>query len=582
MQNIFVSYRREDSSDVTGRIFDHLRTAFGEEHLFKDVDSIPLGTDFREVISAAVQKCDVLLVVIGEKWLEVKDETGGRRIDNPDDYVRLEISSALDRNIPVIPVLVGRATIPTQESLPAPLQRLAFRNALYVRPDPDFHNDIERLRRDLGRFLKLPDPAKKRESRTQRMVMITTAAVVGVIVLAAIFLALRPPPSISGDTVNTMTVTNVAIILQEYEKYQGKPLLDNQLKEQIDRAVATAREGKHRESVQLLEKISEKVPVPAVFTNLGIEYAKLNDPDAARSAFAKAMDKDPGYEAARVNRALLENSLTKAADTSSSGATTQAGGAMTKAISFEKSPASAMVIDRLEGHAGAIEQIHVVEGGTKLGGMYNIKYSLTADTPTLVDPGTYDVLFKTAGGGTFVVAEGIAVKDGERTRINPNPMLGSIRVDPLTRNGFPAIKQVSVFEAGTTGYRLILQRTDKLGVALPIVPGRYDIRAETTDGSEFVLIEGVEVKARQVAHVQTDSEVAAFVVHDPKMSGVQVEAIYVLRAGGNEIIAQTQKFDHPMMVPPDGSYDIAIKQPGGLARLKTKVTAKRGELTEIP
>ena len=315
MQNIFVSYRREDSSDVTGRIFDHLRTAFGEEHLFKDVDSIPLGTDFREVISAAVQQCDVLLVVIGEKWLDVKDEAGGRRIDDPDDYVRLEISSALDRNIPVIPVLVGRATIPTQESLPAPLQRLAFRNALYVRPDPDFHNDIERLRRDLGRFLKLPDPAKKHESRTQRTVMIATAAVVGVIVLAVIVLTLRPPQSISGDTVNTMTVTNVAIILEEYEKYQGKPLLDDQLKQQIDRAVAAAREGNHRESVQLLEKISERVPVPAVFTNLGVEYAKLNDPDAARSAFAKAMDKDPSYEAARVNQALLENSLTKPADT---------------------------------------------------------------------------------------------------------------------------------------------------------------------------------------------------------------------------------------------------------------------------
>ena len=574
MQNIFVSYRREDSSDVTGRIFDHLKTAFGEEHLFKDVDSIPLGTDFREVISAAVQRCDVLLVVIGERWLEVKDDEGRRRIDDPDDYVRLEISSALDRKIPVIPVLVGRATIPTQESLPAPLQRLAFRNALFVRPDPDFRNDIERLRRDVGRFLKLPDPTKKHEARRQRLVMFTTAALVGVVVLAAIFQALRPPPSISGDTVNTMTITNVAIILEEYEKYHGKPLMDDQLREQIDRAVAAAREGKHRESIQLLENLSEKVPVPAVFTNLGVEYAKLNDLDAARTAFARAMDKDPGYEAARVNRELLENSLTQVAATSSGGATSQA-------VSFEKSPASAMLMERLEGHADAIEQIHVVEGGTKLGGIYTIKYSLTPDTPTLVDPGTYDVLFKTAGGGTFVVAAGIAVKDGQRTRINPNPMLGSIRVEPLTRRGFPAIKQVSVFEAGTKGYRLVLQRTDKLGVPLPIVPGRYDIQGETTEGNEFVLTEGVEVKARQVAHVQTDSEVAAFVVHDPKMSGVQVEAIYVLRAGGNQIVAETEKFGYPMMVPPDDSYDIAIKQPGGLARIKTNITAKRGELTEI-
>ena len=340
MQNIFVSYRREDSSDVTGRIFDHLRAAFGEQHLFKDVDSIPLGTDFREVISDAIQRCDVLVVVIGEKWLEARNEAGGRRIDDPDDYVRLEISSALDRNIPVIPVLVGGATIPTQESLPAPLQRLAFRNALYVRPDPDFHNDTERLCRDLRRFLKLPDPTKKHESRWRPV----TIAIAGVVVLVAVIVivrTLRPPQSISGDTVSTMTVNNVAIILEEYEKYQGKPLLDSQLKEQIDQAVAAATEGRHRESIQLLEKVAAKAPVPAIFTNIGVEYSKLNDVDEARTAFAKALDKDPSYEPARVNRERLEQSIKKVEKTSSDSPTTEA-------ISFEKSAVPAMLIEKLD------------------------------------------------------------------------------------------------------------------------------------------------------------------------------------------------------------------------------------------
>ena len=173
------------------------------------------------------------------------------------------------------------------------------------------------------------------------------------------------------------------------------------------------------------------------------------------------------------------------------------------------------------------------------------------------------------------------MKDGQRARINPNPLLGSILVEPLTRQGFPAIKEVLVFEAGTKGSRLVFQRTDKLGVTLPIIPGRYDLQGETTDGQEFVLMKDVQVKARQVARIQTDSEVAAFVVQDPKISGVQVEAIYVLRAGANEIIAETKQFGQPMMVPPDESYDIALKQTGGLARIRTKVTAKRGELTEI-
>ncbi len=574
MPNIFVSYRREDSSDVTGRIFDHLRTAFGEPHLFKDVDSIPLGTDFREVISDAIQRCDVLVVVIGEKWLEVKDEAGARRIDDPDDYVRLEITSALDRNIPVIPVLVGGATIPTQESLPAPLQRLAFRNALHVRPDPDFHNDTERLSRALSRFLKVPDPTKKHESRWRVPLMIATAGVIVLVALAVIFQTLRPAQPISGDTVNTMTVNNVAIILKEYEKYQGKPLLDDELKEQIDRAVAAAAEGNHRESIQLLERIAAKAPVPAIFTNLGVEYTKLNDVDRARTAFAKAIDKDPSYQPARVNREILESSLKKAEQTSSDSTATQA-------ISFEKSPVAAMLVEKLEGHGDALKEIHLVEGGTKLGGMYTIRYALTPGSPTLVDPGTYDVLFKTTGGGTFVLARSIDVKPGQRARINPNAIVGSILVEPLTRSGFPAIKELVVFEAETEGFRLILQQTDKLGLPLPIVPGRYDIQGVTADGNEFVLVKDVQVQARQVARIQTDSEVAAFVVHDPQISGAEIEAIYVLRAGGDEIIAQTKEFGHPMMVPPDDSYDIAIKQPGGLARIKTKVTAKRGEVTEI-
>ena len=359
-----------------------------------------------------------------------------------------------------------------------------------------------------------------------------------------------------------MTVINVAIILEEYEKYQGKPLLDNELKGQIDRAVAAATEGKHRESIQLLEKIAAKAPVPAIFTNLGVEYAKLNDVDGARTAFAKAIDKDPRYEPARVNRELLEKSLKKAEETSSDSTTTQA-------ISFEKSPVPAILIDKLEGHGDALKEIHVVEGWDEAGRHVHASgTSLTPDSPTLVDPGTYDVLFKTTGGGTFVVARGIEVKDGKRARINPNPMLGSILVEPLTLKGFPAIKELFVFEAGTKGFRLVFQRTDKLGVPLPIIPGRYDIQGKTTDGNEFVLMKDVQVKARQVARIQTDREVAAFVVHDPKIGGVQVEAIYVLRAGGNEIIAKTKQFGQPMMVPPDDSYDIAIKQPGGLATIQ--------------
>lgn len=145
MSKIFISYRRSDSSDVTGRIFDRLSENFGAGNVFKDVDSIPFGVDFREVIQDAVSKCDVLIAIIGDDWLSETDENGNRRIDNKEDYVNIEISSALSRGIPVIPALVEGATTPAANDLPDNLSSLAFRNAAKIRPDPDFHNDIERL-----------------------------------------------------------------------------------------------------------------------------------------------------------------------------------------------------------------------------------------------------------------------------------------------------------------------------------------------------------------------------------------------------------------------------------------------------
>lgn len=145
MSKIFISYRRDDSKDVVGRIFDHLARHFDADNLFKDVDSIPLGKDFREVIENSVQSCDVVLAVIGNKWLQLTDNTGTRRIDNPDDLVRIEIEAGLKRGIPVIPVFVSDTQIPHEEQLPESLKKLAFQNGLRVRPDPDFTHDVNKL-----------------------------------------------------------------------------------------------------------------------------------------------------------------------------------------------------------------------------------------------------------------------------------------------------------------------------------------------------------------------------------------------------------------------------------------------------
>jgi formylglycine-generating enzyme required for sulfatase activity len=143
MARIFLSYRRDDSSGHAGRLYDRLGQHFGRDNLFMDVDTIALGLDFVEAIQDAVGSCDVLLAVIGRQWLTSTDSQGRRRLDNPEDFVRLEILTALERRIPVIPVLVGGASMPRSTELPDMLPSFARRQALVV--GDRFHPDVNRL-----------------------------------------------------------------------------------------------------------------------------------------------------------------------------------------------------------------------------------------------------------------------------------------------------------------------------------------------------------------------------------------------------------------------------------------------------
>ena len=147
---IFLSYRREDSSGYTGRMFDHLARHFDPGQVFMDIDSIDPGVDFTEVVDRAVARSAVIVAVIGRSWLSATDERGGRRLDDPTDYVRRELSIALFRGARVIPVLVQGAQMPTVEQLPEPLQPLAHRNALEL-SDTRWTFDVEVLTRALDR-----------------------------------------------------------------------------------------------------------------------------------------------------------------------------------------------------------------------------------------------------------------------------------------------------------------------------------------------------------------------------------------------------------------------------------------------
>ncbi len=231
---VFISYRRQETAYAAGWLFDRLVDRFGRGQIFKDVDSIELGDDFVEVLSAAVGSCDVLLALIGDQWLTIADAQGRPRLDDPNDFVRLEIEAALTRNVRVIPILVEGARMPLADKLPGSLSKLTRRQALELSPSR-FASDTNRLLDVLERTLaevrpqppvtepvvasgadepsaeasgapsgELAGSARARVSGTRRLVL--TAAAAGAVVVAAgvtaalILLPNESPGTGSGGT----------------------------------------------------------------------------------------------------------------------------------------------------------------------------------------------------------------------------------------------------------------------------------------------------------------------------------------------------------------------------------------------
>jgi TIR domain/Bacterial SH3 domain len=144
MARIFISYRRSDSTAVTARIYQQFVARFGKANVFKDVNNIPIGKDFRAVIESELINRDLMLVIIGPNWLDTRDNQGNRRLDNPQDFVRIEVELGL-RHVKVIPVLVNGAHMPNEAQLPLRLVQLAFLNAAVIHDGAEFENDVETL-----------------------------------------------------------------------------------------------------------------------------------------------------------------------------------------------------------------------------------------------------------------------------------------------------------------------------------------------------------------------------------------------------------------------------------------------------
>jgi hypothetical protein len=198
---VFINYRRQETGYAAIPLFDRLADRYGRGQIFKDIDSIRLGDDFVKEITTAVGSCDVLLALIGEQWLTITDEHGRARLDNPQDFVRLELEAALTRDVRVIPILVAGARMPNADQLPPSLAKLVHRQALDLSPS-HFDSDISRLLKVLDSILTKPRLRDRGLRQLSRRQLFFGAAVtsVALIVGIAIWLAHSSPGNRPGST----------------------------------------------------------------------------------------------------------------------------------------------------------------------------------------------------------------------------------------------------------------------------------------------------------------------------------------------------------------------------------------------
>lgn len=195
MTSIFINYRRDDTSGYSGRIHERLASVFGSDSVFMDLDDIHPGANFVRAIDESLIRCDVMIVLIGKRWLEARDASGRRRLDDPDDFVQLEIAKALERNVRLIPVLLNNASMPSEKELPAALGRLASIQAIEL--------SDERWDYDLSQLVSAIKGTKPHASGSQKRwigVGVAIALLIGA-AWALMSWGSSPPPDFAGEWV---------------------------------------------------------------------------------------------------------------------------------------------------------------------------------------------------------------------------------------------------------------------------------------------------------------------------------------------------------------------------------------------
>jgi TRAP-type mannitol/chloroaromatic compound transport system substrate-binding protein len=208
---IFISYRREDARGDARSVYQRLELTFGPDQLFMDVDSIPTGSDFRRLLDQHVKQCEVMLVIIGSNWLDCTDESGRRRLDDQNDFVRLEIAMALKRRIAVVPVLVDNARLPRSKELPKDLRTLVDRQAAILRHET-FARDVDVLVQDVRAILE-HHRARKRQVLLGAAVVAAASASLAIVFWPQIgsLLGVERGGSKSSASLSKPGITNVNV-----------------------------------------------------------------------------------------------------------------------------------------------------------------------------------------------------------------------------------------------------------------------------------------------------------------------------------------------------------------------------------
>jgi hypothetical protein len=244
-EKIFVNYRREDAGGFAGRLSDSLANYFGAGRVFRDVTGIDYGHDFEKVIDEKLEESGALVVMIGERWTSVTDADGKRRLDDPGDYVVREIAAALRNDVPVLPVLIGEASMPRTEELPESLAELARRNAISL-TDERWDFDVDRLAKVLT--IDVPGTVAQRRldwMKAGALAMLVLGGTIAILAFCAALGSWRPPEGLrdAGFSPILSAIPFMAIVFAGALTLNAAPAMEPGKRKYAWAAVALATAG---------------------------------------------------------------------------------------------------------------------------------------------------------------------------------------------------------------------------------------------------------------------------------------------------------------------------------------------------